>query len=196
MDRGSELTAEVCKMLNKEYPIKRKLITTQNPQANAIIERIHQVVHNMIRVQAISGKKDVKEMYKLEGVLAAVCSAVLSVVHTTTRATPTQLVFGRDTLLNISFEADWQCIKERKQRLIVQNNCKENSKRIPHEYKPGDEVMIRLNSSRKHGEAQFEGPYTVARVNDNGTVQLSKATPHGGAVYGTLNIRNLDPCMG
>jgi hypothetical protein len=48
-------------------------------------------------------------------------------------------VFGRDTLLNIAFEADWQYIKERKQRRIVQNNCKENSKRIPHEYKPGDE---------------------------------------------------------
>jgi hypothetical protein len=195
MDRGSEFAAEVCKMLNKEYPIKRKLITTRNPQANAVIERIHQVVHNMIRVQAISGKKDVKETYKLEGVLAAIRSAVLSVVHTTTRATPTQLVFGRDALLNISFEADWQYIKERKQRRIVQNNRKENSKRIPHEYKPGDEVMIRLNPSRKHGEAQFEGPYTVARVNDNGTVQLSKATPHGGAVYGTWNIRNLDPCM-
>jgi hypothetical protein len=195
MDRGSEFAAEVRKMLNKEYPIKRKLITTRNPQANAVIERIHQVVHNMIRVQAISGKKDVKETYKLEGVLAAVRSAVLSVVHTTTRATPTQLVFGRDALLNISFEADWQYIKERKQRRIVQNNRKENSKRIPHEYKPGDEVMIRLNPSRKHGEAQFEGPYTVARVNDNGTVQLSKATPHGGAVYGTWNIRNLDPCM-
>jgi hypothetical protein len=61
MDRGSEFAAEVRKMLNKEYPIKRKLITTRNPQANAIIERIHQVVHNMIRVQSLSGKKDVKE---------------------------------------------------------------------------------------------------------------------------------------
>jgi ribosomal protein L21E len=90
------------------------------------------------------------------------------------------LVFGRNMLLNISFEANWQYIKERKQRRIVQNNRKENSKRIPHEYKPGDEVMIRLNPSRKHGQAQFEGQYTVARVNENGTVQLSKATPHGG----------------
>jgi hypothetical protein len=34
MDRGSEFAAEVRKMLNKEYPIKRKLITTRNPQAN------------------------------------------------------------------------------------------------------------------------------------------------------------------
>jgi hypothetical protein len=148
MDRGSKFAAEVRKMLNKEYPIKRKLITTRNPQANAVIKRIHQVVHNMKRVQAISGKKDVKETYKLEGVLEAIHSAVLSVVYTTTRATPTQLVvFRRDALLNISFEADWQYIKERKQRRIVQNNSKENSKRIPHEYKPGDEVMIGLNPS-------------------------------------------------
>jgi hypothetical protein len=173
MDRGSEFAAEVRKMLNKEYyyPIKRKLITTQNPQANAVIERIHQVVHNMIRVQAISGKKDVKETYKLKGVLAAIRSAVLSVVHTTTRATPpTQLVFGYNALLNISFEADWQYMKERKQQGIVQNNRKENSKRIPHEYKPGNEVMIRLNPLHKHGKAQFEGrSCTVARVNDNGS---------------------------
>jgi transposase InsO family protein len=77
MDRGSKFVAEVRKMLNKEYPIKRKLITTRNPQANAVMERIHQVVHNMIHVQAISGKKDVKETYKLEGVLAVGVSAVL-----------------------------------------------------------------------------------------------------------------------
>jgi hypothetical protein len=44
MDRGSKFAAEVRKMLNKEYLIKRKLITTRNPQANAGIERIHQVV--------------------------------------------------------------------------------------------------------------------------------------------------------
>jgi hypothetical protein len=131
----------------------------------------------MIRVEAISGKKDVKGTYKLEGVLAAIRSAVLSVVHTTTRAIPMQLVFGGSALLNISFEANWQYIKERKQRRIVQNNRKENSKLIPHEYKPGDEVMICLNPSSKHGKAQFESPNTVACVNDNDTVQLSVRPP-------------------
>jgi hypothetical protein len=43
-------------------------------------------------------------------------------VHTTLRAKPTQVVLGRDAILNVSFEADWQYIKEHKQRLIVQNN--------------------------------------------------------------------------
>ena len=97
-------------------------------------------------------------------------------------------------LLNISFEADWQYIKERKQRRILQNNRQENSTRRDHTYSPGDKVMVRLNPSRKHGEPQFAGPYEVVQVFDNGTVKLSKATA-GGAVFETWNIRNVDPCM-
>ena len=193
MDRGKEFAAEVRDMLKDEYPIKRKLITTRNPQANSIVERVHQVVHNMIRTQGIKDKSDL-DSTTIDGILAAVRSAVLSVVHMTNRATPMQLVFGRDALLNISFEADWQCIKERKQRRILQNNQRENRTRTEHTYKPGDKVMIRQNPSRKHGESQFTGPFDVVQVYDNGTVKLSKAT-HGGAVYETWNIRNLDPCM-
>ena len=61
-----------------------------------------------------------------------------STVHTTLRATPTQLVFGRDAMLNVSFQANWECIKDRKQKLILQNNKQENAKRLPHTYKVGD----------------------------------------------------------
>jgi len=57
-----------------------------------------------------------------------------STVHTTARATPTQLVFGRDAMLNASFQADWQFIKEQKQRLIIQNNKRENAKQTPHKH--------------------------------------------------------------
>jgi len=51
-----------------------------------------------------------------------------STVHATARTTPRQLVFGHDAMLNASFQADWQFIKERKQRLIIQNNKRENAK--------------------------------------------------------------------
>ena len=48
-DRGSEFMGEdFRKMLREEYGIKRKPITTRNPQANAIVERVHQVIGNMI----------------------------------------------------------------------------------------------------------------------------------------------------
>ena len=118
-----------------------------------------------------------------------------STVHATTRATPSQLAFNRDAILNISFEADWQCIKERKQRLILQNNGRKNAKRIAHTHNVGDCVMIHLDPNRKHGKPLYKGPHTVTRVYDNGTVKLSRATPAGGAVSQTWNIRNIYPCM-
>jgi hypothetical protein len=93
-------------------------------------------------------------------------------------------VFGHDALLNISFEADWQYIKERKQHRILQNNKRENARRQPHTYKPSNKVMVRLDPNRKLSGARFDGPYTVTQVFDNGNIQLSKAT-NGGAVLQT-----------
>ena len=186
--------AEVRDTLKNEYGITRKVITTRNPQANSIVERVHQVLHNMIRTIGIRDSRDLND-YGWTGVLSAVRQAMRSVVHTTMRATPTQLVFGRDAILNVSFEADWQYIKERKQKRILQNNRRENAARIPHQYNVGDRVMVRRDPNRKHGSDQFQGPYTINRVYDNGTVKLTKATPAGGAVFETWNIRNIDPCL-
>ena len=62
----------------------------------------------MIRTRDIRSREDLDKDYPWMGVLSAVRDTVRCIVHTTTRATPAQLVFGRDALLNISFEADWQ----------------------------------------------------------------------------------------
>ena len=35
-------------MIKEDYGIKAKPITVRNPQANAIVERIHQVIGNII----------------------------------------------------------------------------------------------------------------------------------------------------
>ena len=40
-DRGSEFMKDFASMVNEDYGIKQRPITTRNPQANAIIERIH-----------------------------------------------------------------------------------------------------------------------------------------------------------
>ena len=193
MDRGKEFAKEVSAALKNECGVKLKLITTRNPQANSIIERIHQVVGDMIRTRDIQSRQDLDPDFKWAGVLSSVRQAVRSIVHTTTRATPTQLVFGRDALLNISFEADWQYIKERKQHRIIQNNKRENAARRPHTHQPGDQVMVKENPHRKLQGARFSGPCAVTQANDNGTAQLSEAT-NGGAVSQTWNIRNVKPC--
>ena len=113
------------------------------------------------------------------GILSAVTKAVNSTVHTTLNATPTQLVFGRDAFLPVTFQADWTYIADRKQHLIVQNNKRENAKRRPHVYSVDDSVMILHDPNRKHGDDTYKGPFVITKVNDNGTLQLRIPTPSG-----------------
>ena len=128
------------------------------------------------------------------GILSAVMFAMRATVHTTTRATPAQLVFNRDAIHNVRFEADWKYIRDRKQQLIDQNNARANAKRKPYEYKVGEKVVVKQNPNRKHGSALYKGPYTITHVDDsNGTVKLMQSTRSGGAVYQTWNIRNIAP---
>ena len=193
MDRGREFKAEVEQMLRDEYGITRKVITTRNPQANAMVERCHKTISNLIRTLKITKKSDLEPYGTWDGALSAVAKAYRGTVHTTLDATPTQLVFGRDAILNVSFEADWQYIKERKQKLILQNNKRENAKRKPHQYHVGDKVMVLQKPNRKFGEDQYKGPYEIAQVYDNGTVKLMQDTNNGGVVYQTWNVRNVTP---
>ena len=192
LDRGREFRAEVEKTLKDEYGLRRKLITTRNPQANSMVERAHQTIHNLIATQGITNKSDLPGE-SWDGILAAVRFAMCATVHSTTRATPMQLVFNRDAIHNVRFEANWQYIKERRQRLIQQNNDRENAKRIPHTYNVNDTVMIEQYQHRKYGQPRFKGPYIIDRVNDNGTVRLRHATANGGTVYQTWNVRNIHP---
>jgi len=190
-DRGREFYLEVQGTLKNDYGIRRKLITTRNPQANAMVERAHQTLHTMLNTMQLGQGEDAHDTWN--GILAAVGFAMRSTVHTTMRATPMQLVFGRDAILNIKFQADWQYIKERRQRLIIQNNQRENSKRKEHTYSIGDKVMIEQYQHRKHGTPRYKGPYVITRVNDNGTVRLRQRLPSRGAIFTTWNLRNIHP---
>ena len=104
-------------------------------------------------------------------------------------------MFGGDVPLNISFQVDWECVKEHKQNLILQNNKRKNAARKPYTY-GDDKAMILQDPNRKHGEPLFKGPHTVTKKkasNDNGTIQLTKAADNGRAVTQTWNIWNLEP---
>jgi len=150
----------------------------------------------MIRSAQIKDKRDLDSLLGFKGVLAACRKAMNSTVHTTARATPAQLVFGRDAMLNDTFQADWQFIRERKQRLIFQNNKRENAKRKPHACNVGNVVAVKAGKGRKHGSNPHLDPMRITQVYDNGTVKLVKVTDNnGGAVSQTWNIRNIEPRM-
>ena len=59
-------------------------------------------------------------------VLNEIAWAIRSTHHTTTKASPGQLIFGRDILFSIHFVADWDKISQNKQLIINKSNQVEN----------------------------------------------------------------------
>ena len=97
LDRGNEFLAKFKTMVEQDYGIKINRIATRNPQANAILERVHQTIGNIKRTMKV---QDIvlDDEGPWDGVLSAAMFALRATVHTTTRFTPTQLVFGRDSI--------------------------------------------------------------------------------------------------
>ena len=123
--------------------------------------------------------------------LSAVAFATRATVHTALGATPSQLVFGRDAITNTPFEADWDQISVKKQKLINQNNARENAKRTPHTCEVGDEIWLKNAPTTKFGQDPCDGPVDIVTVNDNGTVIYKN-----GSLIDKINIRNIHPYAG
>ena len=172
--------------MKKEYGIIVKKATMVNPQANSILERVHKVIGNMIRTFNLQ-QNYLDEDDPWKGILAATAFAVRSTYHTTLQATPGQLVFGRDLILNCEFIADWKAIKKQKQQLINKNNQRKNNKRKEHRYQVGDRVLL-LNKLARKLELPYRGPYEITEVFRNGTVQVDTGT-----IKDRINIRHLVP---
>jgi len=119
--------------------------------------------------------------------LNAAAFAIRSTYHTTLKATPGQLVFGRDMIFNIKHTANWRAIADRKQKLIDKNNARENAKRLKHTYHIGDKVLMDKDKPNKM-ECPYEGPYEIREVFSNGTVRIKRK-----AVLQIVNIRQLHP---
>ncbi len=87
-DRGKEFIGhDFQDMLKNDYGVTRKPITTRNPQANAIIERVHQVIANIIRTYELQDNY-LDEANPWKGILSATAFAVRSTFHTTLKNTP------------------------------------------------------------------------------------------------------------
>ena len=189
-DRGTEFMGEFAKMARDDYGLKTKPITTRNPQANAIIERAHQTIGNMIKTITTNPNLELDDEDPWSGILSSVQFAMRATVHTTLKASPMQLVFGRDAMFNIPFTANWNDIRKRKQSIINKNNIQENKKRRQYQYSAGDKVLVEARITDKYSEPIWNGPYLVTKVHDNGTLRLQR-----GVVSETVNIRRIKPYL-
>ena len=106
-DQGGELRAHEFKknLIEKEYVIKIKSDSSRNPQVNSTVDRIHQVIGNLVRTYDPHGIY-VDEADPWMGILAASTFAVRSKYHRNQGKIPGQLLFGRDMILPINNTAD------------------------------------------------------------------------------------------
>ena len=93
----------------------------------------------------------------------------------------------RDDMLNVSHVTNWEHIHQCKQERINVNNKQENARCLEHQYQIGDPILLRCKKNSKH-ELEYEGPYPLTAINDNGTVCFQK-----GILNDVVNLRRIKP---
>jgi transposase InsO family protein len=185
-DNGREFKL-VFEQMTKNYGLKAKTGTSYNPQSNGVIERVHQVLGDMLRTFELE-EQDLDARDPFGSFLSAAAYAIRSTYHTVLEASPAELVFGRHMLLPVKFTADWQAIQAKRQKRIEDSNARENASRIEHEYKIGDLIMKTRPGKLAKLRRKRDGPYTVTHVYTNGTLRIRK-----GVVAERISVRRVSP---
>ncbi len=103
---GSEFKLHFRSLCNT-YGVKPKPTSVKNPQANAILERIHGVLGNILRTSDLDMAESVKAS-DIDVFLSDAAWTVHSTYHTVLKAFPGAAIFGQDMLFDIPFIADRQ----------------------------------------------------------------------------------------
>ncbi len=122
------------------YGIKRKPTKIKNLQGNAILERVHQVLGQMLRTAEIDMADSVTPN-DLDVFLDNVAWAICPTNHTVLKASPGVAIFGRDMIFDIPFIANWNKIGDYRQRQTDLSTERENKKRVNYDYKVGDRAL-------------------------------------------------------
>ncbi|MFM8588489.1 MAG: RNase H-like domain-containing protein [Bacteroidota bacterium] len=186
-DNGSEFKLHF-EALCDSYGIKRKPTSVKNPQANAILERVHQVIMTMLRTTEIDMANTVTPS-DIDTFLTNASWAIRSTYHTVLKASPGAAIFGRDMLFDIPYIADWKKIGDYRQRQTDLNTARENKQRADYDYKIGDKVLIRKDGIFRKTESHYDSePWTITSVHTNGTIRVER-----GSKSERINIRRVTP---
>jgi len=186
-DNGSEFKLHFAALCDS-YGIKRKPTSVKNPQANAILERVHQVLMNMLRTAELD-MADSVDPKDISTFLNDAAWAIRSTYHTVLKASPGAAIFGRDMLFDIPYLADWHKIGEYRQKLTDQNTLRENKSRVDYDYQVNEKVLIAKDGILRKTESRYDTvPWTIMSVHTNGTI-----TVQCGNKSQRINIRRVIP---
>ena len=105
------------------------------------------------------------------GILVLTALGICSTTNRLKCYSPEQLVFFRDMILLIKHMLDWKLIRQQNQTQINKDNIRENNKRVDHDYKFGDKVMLDNNAAYKY-ETPYKGLFVIIQCRTNGRVTL------------------------
>ena len=191
-DQGSEFKSEFTELL-LSYGIKGIPTTVRNPAANAIIERTHLTMGDMLRTKEFNASNNWTWHDELDSTLQSIAWALRSTVSAAIKRSPGQLAFNRDMIMHIQVKSNWNEIAEKRRKQVITDNIRENASRIDHNYRINDEVLIKLDANerkgqRKIGDSPTRGPYTIVNVYNNGTIKIRK-----GKYEEIVSIRKVKP---
>ena len=185
-DNGSEFKKNFVTLL-KDFDIKPKVTSVKNPTANAPVERVHQIIGQMLLTKNL-GSRIFDHIDPWGDILSSIAWAIRASYHSTLKATPGQLVYHRDMIFNIKHLANWHEMTNRKQEDVNKNTLRENKNRIDYDYKVGDKVFVTIKDIQGKLDNPKDGPYPITQIFTNGTVRIQK-----GIVNERINIRRLEP---
>lgn len=187
-DLGGEFDCKAFHTTCLIWHIKPEPITNKNPRANAIVERMHRVLGDMLRVQLATRHAKEDPIYDMT---SAAAYALRATVHGVTQYSPAQLVYSRDMILRTKMEANIELARKRREAAIQINNTRENKRRIAYQYKPGDKVLI-IAGSMDPKLQLHQGPYNVITYDKtSGTLHIQRKN-----YVEPINIRNVRPYFG
>ncbi|TYZ62381.1 hypothetical protein PybrP1_004526 [[Pythium] brassicae (nom. inval.)] len=135
-DQDYEFKKQFSELLST-YGVKSCSMTDNNPQANAVVERIHATIkNNTIRTLNIDDDDD------RSACLPIIRFALRSAYHTMVKATPADIACGRSILFNISFKTDWVTQPKADLLELKLAPAKQNDKRVEHGYKTGESILL------------------------------------------------------
>ena len=145
-DKGSKFLDEEFQELLHRYGIKDSPTKVKNPQAQAIVERIHLPMSDVLRMKVFEGDD---WWFELDYALQSLAWVLRTSVPSTIPCAPGTLAFQHDMIMQTKIRVDWELIKKLRRQIMIRNNIQEKSKRLEHTCKVGNkELIVKLHEQR------------------------------------------------
>ena len=99
-----------------------------------------------------------------QGFLSASVFAIRTTYHTTARATPAELVFGRHMIFDRKLVPNWEKIRKQIQKIIKNKKDCENAKPKDNKYNVGEKVLYRRRYKKKQKhDRPYSNPFEIIK---------------------------------